>query len=138
MPDRSGAPEERYCYSIVGQCPRYSFQSEVSLTPQHLARPYTFTSLEEYKDGLRKVGDIIRSSKANASAVPIVVGVTGYDPSYLIDKPLLTIRSGNVSNGARDMLDTMGVKWISPDQLSNLDASSANVRVIVMIGEQSN
>lgn len=53
------------------------FSSEELLTPQHLARPYTFTSLDEYKDGLRKVGDIIRSSKSTGNVGPIVVGVTG-------------------------------------------------------------
>lgn len=51
---------------------------------------------------------------------------------------MLTIRSGNVSSGARDMLDAMGVKWISPDQLSTLDASSAEVRTARIIREQSN
>lgn len=28
--------------------------------------------------------------------------------------------AGNVSTGARDMLDAMGVEWVTPDQLSAL------------------
>lgn len=43
-----------------------------------------------------------------------------------------------MSNGARDMLDAMGVKWISPDQLSTLDASSAEVCAAKIVYEHFN
>ena len=44
---------------------------------QHLPRPYTFTSVEEYKAGLRKVGEAIRAAPVNSTRQPIVIGITG-------------------------------------------------------------
>lgn len=40
------------------------------------------------------------------------------------------VRSGNVATGAKDMLDEMGVKWISPDQLPSLDVSALEVSIL--------
>ncbi|KAK8864339.1 hypothetical protein IAR55_001586 [Kwoniella newhampshirensis] len=70
----------------------------------HLPRPYTFGSLAKFKVALRKTGDAIRSA-AVAIREPIVIGLTG---------------AGNVSGGAKDMLDAMGVVWVTVDQLADL------------------
>ncbi|WWD17363.1 hypothetical protein CI109_101804 [Kwoniella shandongensis] len=77
----------------------------------HLPRPYTFNSLADFKASLKKTGDALRSA-AGTSSGPVVIGLTG---------------AGNVSSGARDILDVLGVEWTTADQLPTLkDAASSN------------
>ncbi|KAI9639515.1 Saccharopine dehydrogenase-domain-containing protein [Dioszegia hungarica] len=71
-----------------------------------LPRPYTFPSTAAYKAALRRCGDEIRSTVLTPCGTgPIVIGLTG---------------AGNVSNGAKDMLDAMGVVWVTPEQLVDI------------------
>ncbi|GMK58401.1 hypothetical protein CspeluHIS016_0504330 [Cutaneotrichosporon spelunceum] len=80
----------------------------------HLARPYTYTSLDEFKAALKRAGDATELAalrRANDPSLspdaeaPVVIGLTG---------------AGNVSTGARDMLDEAGVQWVDWTQLPNL------------------
>jgi hypothetical protein len=49
--------------------------------PQHLPRPYTFSSLHEYKAALRQTGQILKddvaAGKIDLSDQPVVIGLTG-------------------------------------------------------------
>jgi hypothetical protein len=42
---------------------------------QNLPRPYTFNSVEEYKAGLKKVGEALKTAPQIES--PIIIGITG-------------------------------------------------------------
>lgn len=104
---------------------------ESDLPGQHLPRPYTFTSLDAYKDGLRQVGDTIRAQQPGQTGAPLVIGVTGSVQIHSRCWPPLRINetdwrcsSGNVGSGAKDMLDAMGVEWVTPDQLPGLEGSA--------------
>ncbi|WVQ82294.1 hypothetical protein IAT38_004422 [Cryptococcus sp. DSM 104549] len=77
----------------------------------HLPRPYTFGSLAAFKDGLRKAGDAVRSGAAEGGKQgPIVIGLTG---------------AGNVSQGAKEMLEALGVEWVAPEKLAVLGRNTA-------------
>ena len=58
---------------------RYSFTGKSSLVSrpngQNLPRPYTFNSVEEYKAGLKKVGEALKTAPQIGS--PIIIGITG-------------------------------------------------------------
>nr|XP_019010907.1 alpha-aminoadipic semialdehyde synthase [Kwoniella pini CBS 10737]OCF49688.1 alpha-aminoadipic semialdehyde synthase [Kwoniella pini CBS 10737] len=73
----------------------------------HLPRPYASGTLVEFKAALRKCGENVRSSSGLSSQGhgPVVIGITG---------------AGNVSTGAKDMLDELNVEWIKADELANL------------------
>ncbi|BEI93733.1 uncharacterized protein CcaverHIS019_0601920 [Cutaneotrichosporon cavernicola] len=80
----------------------------------HLARPFTYTSLDEFKAALKRAGDATELAalrKASDPSLtpdtegPVVIGLTG---------------AGNVSTGSRDMLDEAGVQWVDWTQLPNL------------------
>ncbi|KAL1408626.1 hypothetical protein Q8F55_005439 [Vanrija albida] len=71
----------------------------------HLPRPYTFDSLADFKKALGAAGDQIRKGTGAGSQGPIVIGLTG---------------AGNVSTGAREMLEALGVQWVSHTELPTL------------------
>nr|XP_018263129.1 alpha-aminoadipic semialdehyde synthase [Kwoniella dejecticola CBS 10117]OBR85287.1 alpha-aminoadipic semialdehyde synthase [Kwoniella dejecticola CBS 10117] len=73
----------------------------------HLPRPYASGSLAEFKASLKKCGEIVRQSPVSNTKGqgPIVIGITG---------------AGNVSNGAKDMLDDLNVEWVKTDELAIL------------------
>ncbi|WVO16236.1 hypothetical protein L204_103907 [Cryptococcus depauperatus] len=80
----------------------------------HLARPYAFGTLAAFKEALRKTGDQIRSLPAVDGDEPIVIGLTG---------------AGNVSTGARDMLEELGVMWIEPNKLAEVRQHGASNQI---------
>lgn len=75
MPHRAGIAEKGNSHSFTGTSQLARIWDETD--KQHLPRPYTFTSVEEYKAGLRKVGEAIRASPNNDTRQPIVIGITG-------------------------------------------------------------
>lgn len=86
-----------------------------ALTRQNLPRPYSFPSLDQYKAGLRTAGEAISNGPPVPDG-PIVIGLTG-----LVHRPecdaRLIVRAGNVSQGAKAMLDALGVEWLKPEDL---------------------
>jgi hypothetical protein len=70
MPYRSGAIAQGYRYSFIGKSTLVGQPNE-----QNLPQPYTFNSVEEYKAGLKRVGEVVRTTPQ--SGPPIVIGVTG-------------------------------------------------------------
>ncbi|WVQ72546.1 hypothetical protein IAR50_002103 [Cryptococcus sp. DSM 104548] len=71
----------------------------------HLARPYTYGTLAAFKDALRRTGEQIRCSESAVGLSPIVIGLTG---------------AGNVSTGARQILEELGVEWVSAEDLPGI------------------
>ena len=68
-----------YWIGIITQGYRYAFIGRLFLlgrpNRQNLPRPYTFSSVEEYKAGLKKVGKALRTASQIRS--PIIIGITG-------------------------------------------------------------
>nr|XP_019046253.1 alpha-aminoadipic semialdehyde synthase [Kwoniella bestiolae CBS 10118]OCF25183.1 alpha-aminoadipic semialdehyde synthase [Kwoniella bestiolae CBS 10118] len=90
----------------------------------HLARPYAAGTLAEFKASLRKCGEIVRSSPASETngQGPIVIGVTG---------------AGNVSTGAKEMLDELNVEWVKAEDLAGLRDAPNNRMYACMIPTSS-
>jgi hypothetical protein len=64
---------------VITQGHRHSIISKSFLVGrpdrQNLSRPYTFNSMEEYKAGLKKVGEALKTAPQIRS--PIIIGITG-------------------------------------------------------------
>ncbi|WVQ67733.1 uncharacterized protein L199_005937 [Kwoniella botswanensis] len=90
----------------------------------HLPRPYASGTLAEFKASLRKCGQIIRSSPVaeTKGQGPIVIGVTG---------------GGNVSTGAKEMLDELNVEWVRAEELAGLKDAPTNRVYACMIPTSS-
>ncbi|KAL7421814.1 hypothetical protein Q5752_003585 [Cryptotrichosporon argae] len=73
----------------------------------HLPRPYTFDSLVDFKAALWAAGRAI--ANAPPPDQPVAIGLTG---------------AGNVSTGAREMLDELGVTWVQPEELATVQPAS--------------
>lgn len=73
---------------------------------KNIRQTHTYQSLEEAKEAVAKVGDIIRQDGLPQSLSPLVVGITGY---------------GNVSKGAQEILSLLPVKEITPEELLSLN-----------------
>ncbi|ODO08112.1 hypothetical protein I350_03696 [Cryptococcus amylolentus CBS 6273] len=78
----------------------------------HLARPYTYGTLSTFKDALRKTGEQFRSNEPAAGLAPIVIGLTG---------------AGNVSSGARQILEELGVEWVNAEDLPGIKSKGRSV-----------
>jgi len=70
-----------------------------------IKQSYHYSSLDEAKKHLKKIGKKIEKKGMPNSLAPIVVGFAGY---------------GNVSKGAQEILDILPVKEISPTQLETI------------------
>jgi len=70
MPCWIGPIAQRYRYSSIGKLLPFGRPDG-----QNLPRPYTFNSVEEYKAGLKKVGEKLRTAPQIES--PIIIGITG-------------------------------------------------------------
>jgi hypothetical protein len=66
----SGAITEGYRYAFIGRLFLLGRPNR-----QNLPRPYTFNSVEEYKAGLKRVGEALRTAPQIGS--PIIIGITG-------------------------------------------------------------
>ncbi|WWC89390.1 uncharacterized protein L201_004313 [Kwoniella dendrophila CBS 6074] len=90
----------------------------------HLPRPYALGTLAEFKASLRKCGEIVRDSPISGAKgqEPIVIGVTG---------------AGNVSNGAKDMLEELNVEWVKAENLAGLKDAPTNRIYACMIPTSS-
>jgi len=73
-----------------------------------IRQTHTYGSLEEAKETVAKVGEIIRKDGLPQSLSPFVVGITGY---------------GNVSKGAQEILSLLPVKEITPEELLSLNTN---------------
>jgi len=64
---------------IITKGYRYAFTGKSSLVSrpnrQNLPRPYTFNSVGEYKAGLKRVGEALKTAPQIGS--PIIIGITG-------------------------------------------------------------
>lgn len=67
-----------------------------------IQQTHNYNSLEEAKDVIRRVGEEIKENGLPKEILPIVTGFTGY---------------GNVSKGAQEIYDLLGVREISPKEL---------------------
>ena len=80
-----------------------------------IKQTHQYDSLEEAKEIISEVGEIIAKNGLPEYVSPLVIGITGY---------------GNVSKGAQEILDLLPIEEISPedilkkDKVSNLSAKS--------------
>lgn len=77
-----------------------------------LPRPYMFPSLDELRKSLKKVGEEIREN-----------GMGGEEVISLV-----LAGKGRVGEGARSVLDDIGVEWVSIEALRNIIDSSSKLR----------
>lgn len=81
---------------------------------ESLTQTRHYSSLEDAKEAIKKIGELIKTKGLNADVGPLIIGLTGY---------------GNVSNGAQEIIDLLPIKEISPQellQLSNQNAFALN------------
>jgi len=76
-----------------------------------LLQAYQYTSLEDAKAHIRKIGEMIAENGLPEELVPLTVGFLGY---------------GNVSKGAQEMFDLLPFTTIEPGQLEALTAIGKN------------
>jgi len=76
-----------------------------------LKQTHRYSSLEEAKAAIRKVGESIRTNGLPEQIAPLVIGFTGY---------------GNVSKGAQEIADLLPIQEISPAELLTLRSKPAN------------
>ena len=69
---------------------------------KEIKQTHNYSSLDEAKDAVKAVAEMISKKGLPEEISPMVVGFTGY---------------GNVSNGAQEILDILPVKEITPKQL---------------------
>lgn len=70
-----------------------------------IKQTYTYSSLEEVKNSIKKIGENIKKKGLPESITPLIIGVAGY---------------GNVSKGAQEIIDVLPVKEITPEQVVSL------------------
>ncbi|MCX6150041.1 MAG: bifunctional lysine ketoglutarate reductase /saccharopine dehydrogenase family protein [Ignavibacteriales bacterium] len=75
---------------------------------ENIKQPYQYASLEEAKEDLRKISEIIKSEGLPSKITPIIIGFAGY---------------GNVSKGAQEIFDILPNKIIPADMLTRLHDS---------------
>lgn len=71
----------------------------------HTGFSYMYSSLNEAKEAIVKVGELILSKKLNFKLLPLVFGITG---------------NGRVTGGAIEILELLPHEWIDPDDLHTL------------------
>ena len=86
-----------------------------------IRRGHEYESLAEAKDHITQVGKLLRGGGLPESLRPLVFGVTGY---------------GNVSRGAQEMLDLLGVQSVEPRDLMHLGPSDGPLVKVVFYEEQ--
>lgn len=75
------------------------------ITPlQKIKQPYQYSSIEEAKSEIKKIGDELKTVGLSEQLRPIVFGFAGY---------------GNVSQGAQDIFDLLPFRSILPEELIN-------------------
>ncbi len=74
----------------------------------HIRQARTYSSLDEARQAIIKVGEMISSGGMDKLTVPIVIGFTGY---------------GNVSKGAWEIMDLLPVVTITPEDLMGLQVT---------------
>ena len=77
-----------------------------------LGLSHEYDSLDHAKERVKAIGARLRSESMPAALRPFVVGFTGY---------------GNVSQGAQEIYDLLGVETIEPDQLAAIGDDSTRV-----------
>lgn len=77
----------------------------ISTPFSEIKQSYQYSSLDEAKEHLKKMGKKIEKNGLPKSLTPLVVGFAGY---------------GNVSKGAQEILDILPVEEISPKQLETI------------------
>jgi len=95
----------------------YAFGRKMKLngyvTPfDELKQAYQYDSLEEAKNDVRKIGEMLSENGLPEDLAPLTVGFLGY---------------GNVSKGAQEMFDLLPFKDIAPDQLGQLMKNGKNI-----------
>lgn len=75
-----------------------------------LKQPMAYADLEAAKVALRRAGEAIAREGVPDGLHPLTIGLLGY---------------GQVGQGVRVMLDALGVKWISPEEMATLDATAS-------------
>ena len=81
-----------------------------------IRRGHEYNSLAEAKDHIQQVGKLLASGGLPEALRPVVFGVTGY---------------GNVSQGAQEMLDLLGVQSVEPRDLARLGPSDGPLVKVV-------
>jgi len=72
---------------------------------EKIQQAYQYDSIEEAKEQIREIGEMISEDGLPDGLAPLTVGFLGY---------------GNVSKGAQEMFNLLPFKTIEPDQLSHL------------------
>jgi len=67
-----------------------------------LKQSHKYTSLEDAKDNISSIGELIKTQGLNPQAGPLIIGFTGY---------------GNVAKGAQEIADLLPTEEISPAEL---------------------
>jgi alpha-aminoadipic semialdehyde synthase len=80
-----------------------------------IKQAHKYSSLDEAKEVIKKVGEEIKTKGLNKKIAPLVIGITGY---------------GNVSRGAQEILDLLPFKEISADELVNLKLNENDNRFV--------
>lgn len=91
------------------------------VTPlEKIKQPFQYSSLEEAKNELKKIGEEIKEKGLPPKLTPIVIGIAGY---------------GNVSKGVHEILDIFPHKVLPADMLTKLHDSltldTSNIYVVV-------
>lgn len=87
-----------------------------------IRRAYQYTSYDEAKDHLRRIGETIRRNGLPDALVPLTVGFTGH---------------GNVSHGAQDVLDLFPVEGISPEELGGIRRTARADRIYKVVFDKA-
>ena len=83
-----------------------------------IQQTHHYNSLEEAKEVVKRVGDMIKEKGLPSEVSPIVVGITGY---------------GNVSQGAQEILELLPVKEISPAELLEMKYEDKSGKTIYKV-----
>jgi len=87
-----------------------------------LGLSHEYDSLDSAKEKVRELGEQLRSEPLPDALRPLVVGFAGY---------------GNVSQGAQEIYDLLGVETIEPGQLGQLDRTGADRRLLKVVFKES-
>lgn len=86
----------------------------------NIKQPFQYSSLDEAKKEIRKIGEEIKTKGFPPKLTPIIIGISGY---------------GNVSKGAQEILNILPHKVIPADMLTKLHDSltldTSNIYVVV-------
>ncbi|HQA86302.1 MAG TPA: bifunctional lysine ketoglutarate reductase /saccharopine dehydrogenase family protein [Bacteroidales bacterium] len=83
-----------------------------------LKQTHNYSSLEEAKEEIKKVGEKIKTNGLPTSISPLIIGLTGY---------------GNVSKGAQEIIDLLPVKEITPEELLDFRSKTYDNRTVYKV-----